>query len=147
VSLEDRFVDLAPDLLAHVELAHVAQAGARVFAPKPVIELDTSHVSPIKASVKDAIVEIAATLEGRQSLSFTALCDGRTERIEVVVRFLALLELFKAGAIDLDQAARFGDITATWTGEVRADDVLAEAEEYTVVEAVVETHAHRGEST
>lgn len=136
VSLEERFVDLAPDLLARVGWDDLGRAAAAVFAPKPVIELDTSHVSPIKASVKDAIAEIASTLEGRKSLSFSALCGGHTERIEVVVRFLALLELFKAGAIDLDQAARFGDITATWTGEVGADAVLEEAEEYTVVDAV-----------
>ena len=138
VSLEDRFVDLAPDLLARVELVHLARAAALVFTPKPVIVLDTSHVSPIKASVKDAISEIAATLERGASLSFEELCGFRTERIEVVVRFLALLELFKAGAIDLEQATRFGDITASWTGEVGAEDVMAEAEEYTVAEVVVD---------
>ena len=135
-ALEERFVDLAPDLLARVELSHLARAAALVFAPKPIIELDTSHVSPIKASVKDAISELAATLERGETLSFEELCGFQTERIQVVVRFLALLELFKAGAIDLAQATRFGDITASWTGEVQVDEVMAEAEEYTVVEAV-----------
>jgi chromatin segregation and condensation protein Rec8/ScpA/Scc1 (kleisin family) len=41
-----------------------------------------------------------------------------------------LLELFKAGAVELDQADRFGDITASWTGEVFAQDVLEDVEEY-----------------
>ena len=136
VALDDRFVDLAPDLLARVKLDHLGRAAALVFAPKPVIELDTSHVSPIRASVKDAITEIAATLEHNKSLSFEELCGRGIEKIEVVVRFLALLELFKAGAIELDQATRFGDIRASWTGEVHAEKVLAEAEEYTVVETV-----------
>ena len=134
VALEDRFVDLAPDLLAHVTLEKVAVSAGRVFTPRPVIELDISHVSPIRASVKDAIVEIATTLQERGHSSFEQLCGGSRERIEVVVRFLALLELFKAGAIDLGQAGRFGDITATWTNEVAADQVLEEAEEYTVTE-------------
>jgi segregation and condensation protein A len=138
VSLEERFVDLAPDLLARVKLEHLGRAAARVFTPKPVIELDTSHVSPIKASVKDAIAELASTLESGRSVSFQELCGFQTERIEVVVRFLALLELFKAGAITLDQATRFGDITASWTGDVDANDVLAEAEEYTVVDTVAD---------
>lgn len=136
VSLEERFIDLAPDLLARVELGHLGRAAALAFAPKPVIVLDTSHVSPIKASVKDAISELAATLERGETLSFQELCGFQTERIEVVVRFLALLELFKAGAIDLEQATRFGDITASWTGEVAVDEVMAEAEEYAVVEAL-----------
>ena len=132
VSLEARFVDIAPDLLARVKLEHLGVAAARVFAPKPVIEWDTSHVSPIKASVADAIVELSETLKSQERVSFEALCGHSMERIDVVVRFLALLELFKAGAIDLDQAGRFGDITATWTGEVDADEVLSEADEYTV---------------
>ena len=36
--------------------------------------------------------------------------------MEVVVRFLAVLELFKQGYVDLDQAGRFGDIVITWVG-------------------------------
>ena len=131
VPLEDRFIDLAPDLLAHVTLDKVAASAARAFTPRPVIELDMSHVSPIRASVKEAIVEIATALKAGGSVSFEELCGRSRERIEVVVRFLALLELFKAGAIDLGQAGRFGDITATWTDEVDAQQVLEEAEEYT----------------
>ncbi|MCA1694041.1 MAG: segregation/condensation protein A [Actinobacteria bacterium] len=135
-SLEERFVDIAPDLLARVKISDIARAAGFVLAPKPVVVLDTSHVSPIRASVKDAIAELAATLEGGGRITFEALCGRQTARIEVVVRFLALLELFKAGAVDLDQVGRFGDITAYWTGEVGADEVLAEAEEYTVVETI-----------
>ena len=135
VSLEDRFVDLAPDLLARMKLVDLARAAGAVFTPKPVLQLDTSHVSPIKASVKDAITELAATLQQHQSLSFEALCGRQIVRIEVVVRFLALLELFKAGAIEIEQANRFGDIMASWTGSVDAAEVLADAEEYSVVEA------------
>jgi chromatin segregation and condensation protein Rec8/ScpA/Scc1 (kleisin family) len=48
------------------------------------------------------------------------------------VRFLALLELFKAGAVDLVQVDRFGDIRASWTGEAEAADVLADADEYVI---------------
>jgi chromatin segregation and condensation protein Rec8/ScpA/Scc1 (kleisin family) len=46
------------------------------------------------------------------------------------VRFLGLLELFKAGAIALSQHDRFGDIAARWTGDVELDEVLSGAEEY-----------------
>jgi segregation and condensation protein A len=134
VALEDRFVDLAPDLLARVTVEDLARAAERVLAPRPVLVLDTSHVSPIRASVKDAIAEISAALESNQTLSFDELCRDRPDRIEVVVRFLALLELFKAGAVDLDQAVSFGAITASWTGEVSPDEVMVEAEEYTVVD-------------
>ncbi len=32
------------------------------------------------------------------------------EKLEVIVRFLAVLELFKQGVIDLDQAESFGEL-------------------------------------
>jgi segregation and condensation protein A len=39
------------------------------------------------------------------------------ERLEVVVRFLALLEMYKQGLVDLEQAERFGDIRIRWIGD------------------------------
>lgn len=129
VALEDRFVDIAPDLLAGAALDDVLRRAAIVFAPAPVVELDTSHVAPITASVRAAIEDLGDALERRGRASFEELCAGERDRIEVVVRFLALLEMFKAGAIDLDQSDRFGTITATWTGDGIAD-ALELADEY-----------------
>ena len=34
----------------------------------------------------------------------------------MIVRFLAVLELFKQGMVELDQGERFGDIEVEWTG-------------------------------
>ena len=53
-------------------------------------------------------------------------------RIDVVVRFLAVLELYKQGLVELDQGSTFGELRITWTG---GDDVaersrLAGADSY-----------------
>jgi segregation and condensation protein A len=128
--LEPQFITVAPDLLAQARLEDLAEAAGRLLAPRPQPELDTSHVAPIRASVRDAIELIAGRLADGRSWSFYRLCDGGTERIEVVVRFLALLELFKAGAIELDQADRWGDITVAWSGDVPLEEVVREADEY-----------------
>jgi len=130
--LEPQFAGLAPDLLARVTLDDLASAGALALAPKPEVVLDTSHVTPITASVKDAIGDISAVLQLGGPVAFADLCSDTRERIDVVVRFLALLELFKAGAIELSQDDRFGEIRARWTDEVAAQDVIEEAEEYTI---------------
>ena len=130
VGLEPHLLDLAPDPLEGLTGPHVARAAARALAPRPLVELDTSHVAPIRASVRDAIAELAARLHAAHRSSFRALCGESRSRIEVVVRFLALLELFKAGAIDLSQADRFGDITAVWTHDVDLAGVMQEADEY-----------------
>jgi segregation and condensation protein A len=39
----------------------------------------------------------------------------------VIVRFLALLELFKQGYVELDQTERFGDIDVVWVADRDAD--------------------------
>jgi segregation and condensation protein A len=130
--LEPVFARLAPDVLARVSLDQLAAAAAAALAPKAQPELDVSHVAPIKASVRDAIEDIAGRLQGSATGSFSALCAGVDARIDVVVRFLALLELFKAGAVDLEQVDFTGDIVVRWTGAVTAQEVVEEAEEYSV---------------
>jgi segregation and condensation protein A len=53
-------------------------------------------------------------LPSRGGCTFRELVSGISDRIEIVVRFLAILELFKQGRVDLEQATRFGDIQVTW---------------------------------
>ena len=131
--LEERFVELAPKVVLKTTPERLVALAAAALAPRPVPEVDVSHVAPIRATVRDAILEVAALLRGRDApAAFRELCSGASYRIDVVVRFLALLELFKAGAVDLVQVERFGDIRATWTGDAEAEDVLAEADEYVI---------------
>ncbi|MDQ3952607.1 MAG: segregation/condensation protein A [Actinomycetota bacterium] len=131
--LEERFVDLAPKVVLKTSRERLAALAAAALAPRPAPEVDVSHVAPIRVTVRDAIVEVAALLRGRsEPAAFRELCSGASERIDVVVRFLALLELFKAGAVDLVQLERFGDIRATWTGAAETEDVLEEADEYVI---------------
>lgn len=123
---------VAPDPLKGLKLEHLARAAVRALDKPPPPVLDTSHVAPIRASVADAIVELSERLSGEGGATFETLCAGLGERIDVVVRFLALLELFKAGAVDMGQADRFGSIQVVWTGETAVTTVLEEAEEYTI---------------
>lgn len=129
-ALEPHLQHLVPDPLAGLTGEHVARAAARALAPKPTIELDTSHVIPFRESVRDAIEELAQRLGADGRATFRQLCGPGRTRMEVVVRFLALLELFKSGAIDLMQGDRFGDIAASWTGDVDPETILEEADEY-----------------
>ena len=134
--LEPQFQGLAPDLLATLDVGRLAAAAALALAPRPEPVLDTSHVAPIVVSVRETIVELCETLKQGSSFSFEQLCHGTSDRIHVVVRFLALLELYKAGAIELDQLERFGTIRASWTGEVDAAEVVMDADEYAIAAEV-----------
>jgi len=113
---EDRFIGLAPDMLTHVTAEDLRDAYLRATAPKPVIRVDLSHVAPLKVTVAEAVEEMIDELPRVGRITFRDLTSGLVDRIEVVVRFLAVLELFKQGALDLEQAASFGDISIVWLG-------------------------------
>jgi segregation and condensation protein A len=132
VTLEEPYAELVPDITLKMNLPDLLRAAGRVFEPKPQPVLDVSHVQPIRASVRDAILDMASLLRSGGISKFTELCATTERRIDVVVRFLGLLELFKAGAVELSQHQRFGDIEATWTGEVELEDILEDVEEYAV---------------
>jgi segregation and condensation protein A len=114
--LEDRFLEIAPDLLAGVTAQHVHAAFLRAVAPKPLPRVDLDHVAPIRASVTDAVEELLDELPRAGSITFRELTGGLFERLEVVVRFLAVLELYKQGLIEVEQFSNFADITMTWIG-------------------------------
>ncbi|MCU1355365.1 MAG: scpA [Acidimicrobiales bacterium] len=120
--LEDRFLDLAPDLLVGVTPLQLREAFLRGTAPKPVPHVDLDHVAPIGISVTDAVAELVDELPHMGPVTFRALTDSLVERLEVVVRFLAVLELFKQGLVELDQPGTFGDLTITWVGGESDDD-------------------------
>jgi segregation and condensation protein A len=119
VGIEERFVGLMPDLLAAITGDDLRKAFLKASAPKPKPRVDMEHVAPIRASVTDAITELADELPRVGRISFRQLTGGLVERLDVVVRFLAILEMFKRGLVELEQAARFGEIGIVWVGPER----------------------------
>lgn len=115
--IEDRFIGLAPDLLTRVTPRDLRDAFLRATAPKPVIRVDLSHITPLKTTVAEAVEEMLDELPRVGRVTFRDLTADLVDRIEVVVRFLALLELFKQGALDIEQARSFGDINIIWIGD------------------------------
>ena len=120
--LDDRYLDLAPDLLAGVSPEDLRAAFFRAIEPKPVPTVDLQHVAPARLSVTEAVQELADELPRAGVITFRALTDAFVERLEVVIRFLAVLELYKQGMIDLDQPTTFGDLTITWVGGESDED-------------------------
>ena len=128
--LESRFLDLTPDLLAGVGPLDVRAAYLRATAPKPAPRVDLDHVAPVRVSVAEVAEELAASLPGAGRVSFRHLTAGLTTRLDVIVRFLALLELYKQGRVDLDQAVTFGDLDVWWTGAGSGTGPLAAVDSY-----------------
>ncbi|MEY2996207.1 MAG: segregation and condensation protein [Actinomycetota bacterium] len=114
---DERFAELMPDLLEGVKPKQVHAAYVRATTPKPEPKVDLFHVGVIKANVADALAELVDELPRVRRISFRRLTADLVDRIEIIVRFLALLELFKQGYVEIDQAEKFGDIDIVWIGE------------------------------
>jgi segregation and condensation protein A len=111
VGPEEPFKSLAPDPLERLPLDRLVAAARRALEPKPDdFEVQTDHVAPIRASVRDAIETVLALLPDQGTVRFKELTYGVQARLEAIVRFLAVLELFKQGVVDLDQVGTFGDL-------------------------------------
>jgi segregation and condensation protein A len=124
VGPDERFWDLAPDLLDGVTPVRLRDAFLRAVRPKPQPTIDLFHVAPVRASVVEAVSDLCRELPSMGRVSFRDLTASLVERLEVVVHFLAILELFKQGLVDLQQPRTFGDIEVLWLG---GDRVGAEA--------------------
>ena len=110
--------------MAGVTADKLRAAYLRAVTPKPVPTVDLHHVATIRLSVAEAIVELADELPRLGKTTFRALTSSFVDRLEVVVRFLALLELYKQGYVDLGQASNFGEIEIEWTaGQHLAPDL------------------------
>jgi segregation and condensation protein A len=119
---EERFAGLLPDLMEGVTAERLRAACVRITNPKPVPMIDLFHVAPVRASVADAVTELVDELPRVGRIGFRRLTSGLVERLEVIVRFLALLELFKQGYVELEQGDRFGDIEIEWLGPQDVDE-------------------------
>lgn len=115
--VDERYADLLPDLLENTTATDLRAAFFRAVAPKPEPRVETFHIHQIKVTVTDAVVELLDELPRVGTTTFAALTGDLAERIEVIVRFLAVLELFKQGWIDLDQDGTVGSLTVTWLGD------------------------------
>jgi segregation and condensation protein A len=118
---EEPMASATIDPLESVTADQLRKAFWRALAPRPVVDLH--HVAPIRASVTDAIDKVVGALNHCQQLSFFDLTAEETDRLELIVRFLAVLELYKRGLVDLEQSAAFGELLVR-AREVLDDDLL-----------------------
>ena len=118
---EERWLMLAPALLEGVSPADVRTAYLRAAAPRAAPRVDVTHITPISLTVGDAVAELIEELTRAGRATFRRLTVGIDDRIGLVVRFLAVLELVKQGLADVQQATTFGDIVISWTGSDDAD--------------------------
>jgi segregation and condensation protein A len=88
----------------------LAEAFARVLAAREVVEeLPEARVKPL-VTIEEMMDRLGKRVQSAMTLSFKEFSGGIKEKVEVIVSFLALLELVKQGAIAAEQYDLHGDI-------------------------------------
>lgn len=113
---DGRFEGLAPDLLSSVTLEDLVQAAGRALAERPKPEVHAEHILVDEVTVAEVVERLIEDLPGRGRVTFRQLTAFARHRIDVVVHFLGLLELYKQGLVELEQNGTFAELVVSWTG-------------------------------
>ena len=116
VALEERFSSLLPEVMLGVSAQRFAEIAAAVFRPKPPPTVSIDHLHMGKVSVREHAAVLRVRLASAGQASFTELVADCEHSIEVVARFLALLDLYKEDVITFEQEEALAELHVQWTG-------------------------------
>ncbi len=93
----------------------LAEALARVLAAREVVEALPEHKVKPMVTIEEMMDRLAKRVQAAMTLSFKDFAGSAKEKAEVIVSFLALLELVKQGAVAAEQFDTYGDIRISHT--------------------------------
>lgn len=116
VALEDRYAALLPELQFTTTPDDLANLAAMALQPKlpPVISI--AHIHAARVSVREQAAILVDRLRRQGNATFSALTRDCDTTLLVVARFLALLEIYRDGAILFDQPVPLGELHIRWVG-------------------------------
>ncbi|MET7751620.1 ScpA family protein [Micromonospora sp. NPDC005367] len=116
VSLEPRYAEALPDLVLGIGAERLRTLAVRAMTPKVAPEVSIAHVHMVRVSVREHAAIISERLRRAGTATFSALCADCEATLEVVARFLALLELYREGLVAFVQEQALDELTIRWTG-------------------------------
>ncbi|CAN2194743.1 scpA Rec8/ScpA/Scc1-like protein (kleisin family) [Candidatus Nanopelagicaceae bacterium] len=116
VALDPTLASLLPEVLIGVGPERFAAIADRVLTPKtpPVVAVEHLHSALVSVTEESRLVVEA--LRKSRSLSFRSLIQGADSTLVVVARFLALLDLYRQGALRFEQVVALGELQISWVG-------------------------------
>ena len=152
VALDPALASLLPEVLIGVGAQRFAAIAERVLTPKapPVVAVEHLHSALVSVTEESKLV-VEALRKGR-TVSFRNLIQGADSTLVVVARFLALLDLYRQGALRFEQVIALGELQISWVGSDEGDILVTDEFDVPVVldESVAEDletalHAVAGE--
>ena len=116
VALVPALASLLPEVLIGVGAQRFAAIAERVLTPKapPVVAVEHLHSALVSVAEESRLV-VEALRKGR-TVSFRNLIQGADSTLVVVARFLALLDLYRQGALRFEQVMALGELQISWVG-------------------------------
>jgi segregation and condensation protein A len=115
-----------PEVLIAATPQELAAIAARALAPRAEPVLSLAHLHAPRVSVQEQAATLVERLRRVRAATFRALAGDAPDMMTKVARFLALLELFREGAVAFEQVTPLGELTIRWTGtdegEIEVED-------------------------
>jgi segregation and condensation protein A len=116
VSLEPRYAEALPDLVLGIGAERLLKLAVKAMTPKPNPVVSIDHIHQVRVSVREHASVLREQLRRARVATFTRLCADCESTLEVVARFLALLELYREGLVSFEQVQALGELTVRWVG-------------------------------
>ncbi|MGH8877739.1 MAG: segregation and condensation protein A [Stackebrandtia sp.] len=126
--LEPRYAEALPELVLNIGAEQLAAMAAAALKPKPPPTVGTDHVHMVRVSVREHAIVLQRRLRRVITSTFRALTSDCESTLEIVARFLALLELYREGLVGFDQVQALGELTVRWVASEESGDI--EVDEY-----------------
>ncbi len=124
VGPEPRFAVLLPEVLLGLGPQQFAELAARALTPRPPAVVSVAHLHSPTVSVREQVAILRDRLRRSGTATFRSLTADCTATVEIVARFLALLDLFRDGCIAFEQVTALGDLLVRWTLQDDVDDTV-----------------------
>ena len=133
VALDPALASLLPEVLIGVGAQRFAAIAERVLTPKapPVVAVEHLHSALVSVTEESKLV-VEALRKGR-TVSFRNLVQGADSTLVVVARFLALLDLYRQGALRFEQVIALGELQISWVGSDEGDILVTDEFDVPVV--------------
>ncbi|MGI5424859.1 segregation and condensation protein A [Streptomyces sp. CA-179760] len=116
VGLEPQHAELLPEVVISIGAEGFAKLAVKAMQPRPKPQVYVDHIHAPLVSVQEQAHLVVARLRELGEVSFRALIEDTEDTLTVVARFLALLELYREKAVELEQEAALGELLVRWTG-------------------------------
>jgi len=125
VRLEEKYRQQTPELIWTLTPADFAALATLALTPKELPSVGLDHLHAALVSIREQAAHVVAILRAAETVNFRDLIVGADAKGVVIARFLAVLELYRRGALSFEQIEPLGELSLRWCAENWSEEDLA----------------------